>query len=416
MALARELAPSARTSLLSLADVAMTYGTSDAIEEQTRSSEELAPLRARMRRRWYGATNEDAGERATRAEDDDDENENARAKGEGKESMHGFASDDEFAKELRTMAETNDAPYEALATDEGDGFEGGGRGTGASEDERAMESMESSDEDEGDDEKFTMEIPSAPPAQDWTMSTKLPERALADDLCCVAWTVARERLDVLQPLFRTNGASIGRITLSHLRTVMRKLEPVRATNRALDRLEAMLSACGYVEDVSLSEFVHATHSGTFAATRLGTSAGASEAGVLCAYMAELIARTPASAQTALMLGTRRHKAWLELPRLLAKTLEPEQLCLLVCTLDLADGITSQGSFVDVSIYLQWLRSVSRTLRSSNPLPTLQNFTAKELEPERAEASRLTMEEKIAARERLVRLWEEREQRRRGLST
>ena len=131
---------------------------------------------------------------------------------------------------------------------------------------------------------------------------------------------------------------------------MEKLEPQRDSPRALDRLEAMLCACGYVEDVTLSEFVHATHAGTLAATRLSTGSGANEAAVLCGYLSELMSRTPASAQTALMLGGRRHKAWLDLQRLLAKNLEPNQLCLLVATLDLADDLTAHERFVDMTVY------------------------------------------------------------------
>jgi hypothetical protein len=134
-------------------------------------------------------------------------------------------------------------------------------------------------------------------------------------------------------------------------------------------------------------------------------------------MAELISRTPAAAQTALMLGARRHKAWLELPRLLAKTLEPEKLCLLVATLDLADDITSRGEFVDITVYVQWLRRTSETLRASNPLPTPPPSAPPPAPPHVAESSRqLSAQERLAARENLVRLWEERERRRRASLT
>ena len=312
------------------------------------------------------------------------------------------ALDVEFTHDLRHVVDENDAPY-ALLDDEDE-----------ASDDFMMNDRDAEMADYEDDRAgmaSEMNAPSAPPMPAHAQFS-LPERVLADDLCCVAWTVARERLDLLQPLFRSKGASIGRITLSHLRTVMRKLEPERATARALDRLEAMLCACGYVEDISLSEFVHATHSGTLAATRLGTASGAHEAAILCAYMAELISRTPASAQTALMLGTRRHKAWLELPRLLAKTLEPEKLCLLVATLDLADDITSGGAFVDITIYVHWLRRTSETLRASNPLPTPPAIPKPPV-PAAELPRQLSAQERLAAREKLVRLWEEREQRRRA---
>lgn len=303
-----------------------------------------------------------------------------------------FVSADAEAMDLRQFLQGNDAPYESLDGDY----------RTPHRDEEMVDAAEVSEP------QFWsgMAPPSAPPMP--RFSPMYQRNALVDDLCCIIWTVARERLDLLQPLFRLQGSSIGRITLPHLRRVMYRLEPVRATPRALDRLEAMLCACGYVEDITLSEFVHATHSGTLAATRLSTASGAREASILCGYLDEIIDRTPASAQTALMLGTSRHKAWLDLPRLLAKELEPEQLCLLVATMDLAD-IAEDNKLVDVSIYQAWLRQMQVRLHST-PLPREPLGVVPQPEP--SEPTDEELRARQVKRNRLVSLWEEREERRR----
>jgi len=303
-----------------------------------------------------------------------------------------FVSADAEPMDLRQFLQGNDAPYESLDGDY----------RTPHRDEEMVDAAEVSEP------QFSpgMAPPSAPPMPQF--SPIYQRNALVDDLCCIIWTVARERLDLLQPLFRLQGSSIGRITLPHLRRVMYRLEPARATPRALDRLEAMLCACGYVEDITLSEFVHATHSGTLAATRLSTASGAREASILCGYLDEIINRTPASAQTALMLGTSRHKAWLDLPRLLAKELEPEQLCLLVATMDLAD-IADDNKLVDVTIYQAWLRQMQVRLHNT-PLPREPLGVAPQPEP--SEPTDEELQARQVKRNRLVSLWEEREERRR----
>ena len=236
------------------------------------------------------------------------------------------------------------------------------------------------------------------------------------------WTVARERLELLQPLFRSQGSSIGRITLARLRRLIQKLEPRRANPRALDRLEAMLCACGYSEDISLSEFVHATHAGTVAATRLSTTPGVKEASVLCGYLDELMSRTPASAQTALMLGGSLHKAWLDLPRLLAKNLEPQQLCLLVATLDLADDLTMNIKGAKLHEYQAWLRWMQNMLNTA-PMPREPLDMSPQPNPVAVPATmpkpELSAEElriRRAKRDRLVALWEARDALRRASTT
>lgn len=274
----------------------------------------------------------------------------------------------------------------------------------------------SDDYSDVDDERAdTLDNPPAPSAPPLEGVDFASGRAIVDDLCCIIWTVARERLDLLQPLFRTQGTNgIGRITLDHLRQIMEKLEPQRATSRALDRLEATLCACGYTEDVTLSEFVHATHAGTLAATRLTTASGAHDAAILCGYLDELMTRTPASAQTALMLGGRRHKAWLDLPRLLGKILEPDQLCLLIAVLDNADSLTSSGRFVDFTAYQSWLRRAAIALRTA-PLPRPPLEVAPSA-PSMPVPTAEEIAERRARRERLVNLWEERDERRRAASS
>ena len=303
-----------------------------------------------------------------------------------------FVSADAEPMNLRQFLQENDAPYESLDGDY----------RTPHRDEEMLDAAEVSEP------QFWsgMAPPSAPPMTQF--SPIYQRNALVDDLCCIIWTVARERLDLLQPLFRLQGSSIGRITLPHLRRVMYRLEPARATPRALDRLEAMLCACGYVEDITLSEFVHATHSGTLAATRLSTASGAREASILCGYLDEIIDRTPASAQTALMLGTSRHKAWLDLPRLLAKELEPEQLCLLIATIDLAD-IADDNKLVDVTIYQAWLRQMQVRLHNT-PLPREPLGVVPQPEP--SEPTDEELRARQVKRNRLVSLWEEREERRR----
>ena len=307
--------------------------------------------------------------------------------------------------DLRGAVMRNTAPYEIFENEEREQ---------ASEDDEEL--LQYSDNEDVDDERVGAlddpPAPSAPPLEGMDFASG---RAIVDDLCCIVWTVARERLDLLQPLFRVHGTNgIGRITLDHLRQIMEKLEPQRATPRALDRLEAMLCACGYTEDVALSEFVHATHAGTLAATRLTTASGAHEASILCRYLDELMTRTPASAQTALMLGGRRHKAWLDLPRLLAKNLEPDQLCLLIAVLDNADSLTSSGRFVDFTAYQSWLRRAANALHSAPlPRPPLEVApSAPAIPVPNAEE----IAERRARRERLVRLWEERDERRRAASS
>ena len=318
--------------------------------------------------------------------------------------VHGGAvADGEGDLDLRHFLQSNTAPYERLDDHDEEDYD--------EEDyeyDAPARDMHMDDMDDVDDVDVESPVPSAPPLIESVEFTNA--RPLVDDLCCIVWTVARERLDLLQPLFRLQGSSIGRITLTHLRNVMEKLEPQRASPRALDRLEAMLCACGYVEDVTLSEFVHATHAGTLAATRLSTASGANEAAVLCGYLSELISRTPASAQTALMLGGRRHKAWLDLPRLLAKNLEPNQLCLLVATLDLADDLTAHERFVDMTVYQSWLRRMQTMLRST-PMPRKPLETVAQNAPAPPTPKELMM--RRAKRDRLVALWEEREARRRG---
>ena len=303
-----------------------------------------------------------------------------------------FVSADAEPMDLRQFLQGNDAPYESLDGDY----------RTPHRDEEMVDAAEVSEPQSWSG----MAPPSAPPMPQF--SPIYQRNALVDDLCCIIWTVARERLDLLQPLFRLQGSSIGRITLPHLRRVMYRLEPARATPRALDRLEAMLCACGYVEDITLSEFVHATHSGTLAATRLSTASGAREASILCGYLDEIIDRTPASAQTALMLGTSRHKAWLDLPRLLAKELEPEQLCLLVATMDLSD-IADDNKLVDVTIYQAWLRQMQVRLHNT-PLPREPLGVAPQPEP--SEPTDEELRARQVKRNRLVSLWEEREERRR----
>lgn len=319
--------------------------------------------------------------------------------------MAGYGTIDDLMERdwLRETLSRNTAPYERFEEHEEE--------TGRDEE---MLQCSYEDHDEEDGEEGTLDdalAPSAPPMEYFDF---VHERALVDDLCCVVWTVARERLDLLQPLFRLQGSGvIGRITLEHLRHIMEKLEPQRATSRALDRLEAMLCACGYTEDVTLSEFVHAAHAGTLAATRLTTGSGVHDAAILCGYLDELMSRTPASAQTALMLGGSRHKAWLDLPRLLAKNLEPDQLCLLIAVLDNADALTSSGHFIDVTAYQHWLRRAAAALHSSPlPRPPLDVNPA----PSAPLAPEPTAEESAARRsrrDRLVCLWEERDALRRA---
>lgn len=303
-----------------------------------------------------------------------------------------FVSADAEPVDLRQFLQGNDVPYESLDGDY----------RTPHRDEKMVDAAEVSEPQSW----LGMALPSAPPMPQF--SPLYQRNALVDDLCCIIWTVARERLDLLQPLFRLQGSSIGRITLPHLRRVMYRLEPARATPRALDRLEAMLCACGYIEDITLSEFVHATHSGTLAATRLSTASGAREASILCGYLDEIIDRTPASAQTALMLGTSRHKAWLDLPRLLAKELEPEQLCLLVATMDLSD-IADDNKLVDVTIYQAWLRQMQVRLHNT-PLPREPLGVAPQPAP--SEPTDEELRARQVKRNRLVSLWEEREERRR----
>ena len=321
---------------------------------------------------------------------------NLMSYGAVEKQVHGGAvAEGEDEIDLRHFLQSNTAPYERLDEYEEEDYE---------YDAPARDIQM----DDTNDVDVESPLPSAPPLIESIEFTHA--RPLVDDLCCIVWTVARERLDLLQPLFRLQGSSIGRITLAHLRNVMEKLEPQRASPRALDRLEAMLCACGYVEDVTLSEFVHATHAGTLAATRLSTASGANEAAVLCGYLSELMSRTPASAQTALMLGGRRHKAWLDLPRLLAKNLEPNQLCLLVATLDLADDLTAHERFVDMTVYQSWLRRMQTMLRST-PMPRKPLETVAQNAPAPPTPKELMM--RRAKRDRLVALWEEREARRRG---
>jgi hypothetical protein len=111
-----------------------------------------------------------------------------------------------------------------------------------------------------------------------------------------------------------------------------------------------------------------------------------------------------------MLGGRRHKAWLDLPRLLAKNLEPNQLCLLVATLDLADDLTAHERFVDMTVYQSWLRRMQTMLRST-PMPRKPLETVAQNAPAPPTPKELMM--RRAKRDRLVALWEEREARRRG---
>jgi hypothetical protein len=317
----------------------------------------------------------------------------------------GGTSDDE---DLRRFLRDNAAPYELFEEE----YEEPVR---YDRDEEMLDIEDDCDEDEDD-----RPAPSAPPlAGSFDISR---DRALVDDLCCIMWTVARERLELLQPLFRSQGSSIGRITLAQLRRLVQKLEPRRANPRALDRLEAMLCACGYSEDVSLSEFVHATHAGTVAATRLSTASGAHEASVLCGHLDELMSRTPASAQTALMLGGSLHKAWLDLPRLLAKNLEPQQLCLLVATLDLADDLTMKikgAKLHEYQAWLRWMQNMLNTVPSPRePLdvsPQPQPAPAPATKP-KPELSEEEMGIRRAKRDRLVALWEARDALRRASTT
>jgi len=316
------------------------------------------------------------------------------------------ASGDE---DLRGFLRDNAAPYELFE----DEYEEPVR---YDRDEEMLDIEDDCDEDEDEHDR---PAPSAPPlAGSFDVSR---DRALVDDLCCIMWTVARERLELLQPLFRSQGSSIGRITLAQLRRLIQKLEPRRANPRALDRLEAMLCACGYSEDVSLSEFVHATHAGTVAATRLSTASGAHEASVLCGHLDELMSRTPASAQTALMLGGSLHKAWLDLPRLLAKNLEPQQLCLLVATLDLADDLTMNikgAKLHEYQAWLRWMQNMLNTVPSPRePLdvsPQPQPAPAPATKP-KPELSEEEMRIRRAKRDRLVALWEARDALRRASS-
>ena len=309
-------------------------------------------------------------------------------------------------KNLRGFLRNNDAPYE-LFEDEYD------EPAAYDRDEEMLDIEDDCDEDD-------RPAPSAPPLAG--SLDVLRERAIVDDLCCIMWTVARERLELLQPLFRSQGSSIGRITLARLRRLIQKLEPRRANPRALDRLEAMLCACGYSEDVSLSEFVHATHAGTVAATRLSTTPGVKEASVLCGYLDELMSRTPASAQTALMLGGSLHKAWLDLPRLLAKNLEPQQLCLLVATLDLADDLTMNIKGAKLHEYQAWLRWMQNMLNTA-PMPREPLDVSPQPQPVAVPATKpkpeLSAEElriRRAKRDRLVALWEARDALRRASTT
>ena len=188
--------------------------------------------------------------------------------------VHGGAvADGEGDLDLRHFLQSNTAPYERLDDHDEEDYD--------EEDyeyDAPARDMHMDDMDDVDDVDVESPVPSAPPLIESVEFTNA--RPLVDDLCCIVWTVARERLDLLQPLFRLQGSSIGRITLTHLRNVMEKLEPQRASPRALDRLEAMLCACGYVEDVTLSEFVHATHAGTLAATRLSTAIWSERGGSL----------------------------------------------------------------------------------------------------------------------------------------
>jgi transposase-like protein len=109
-----------------------------------------------------------------------------------------------------------------------------------------------------------------------------------------------------------------------------------------------------------------------------------------------------------MLGTSRHKAWLDLPRLLAKELEPEQLCLLIATIDLAD-IADDNKLVDVTIYQAWLRQMQVRLHNT-PLPREPLGVVPQPEP--SEPTDEELRARQVKRNRLVSLWEEREERRR----
>lgn len=55
-----------------------------------------------------------------------------------------------------------------------------------------------------------------------------------------------------------------------------------------DCFEVMFCACGYVEDVTLSEFVYVIYVGIFVVMRFFMGFGVNEVVVLCGYLSEFM--------------------------------------------------------------------------------------------------------------------------------
>ena len=115
---------------------------------------------------------------------------------------------------------------------------------------------------------------------------------LENDLCCALWIVAKDRLDLLQPVFYSHDkVQKGYLQQSELRELLHNLEP-EASERQLDRVDAMIiaehasmlsGAQGY-PPVTLDLLVRSVHGGAAAAARLSTSDGCLSAARLVAQL------------------------------------------------------------------------------------------------------------------------------------
>lgn len=122
---------------------------------------------------------------------------------------------------------------------------------------------------------------------------------LENDLCCALWTVAKDRLDLLQPVFYSHDkGQKGYLQQSELRELLHHLEP-EASERQLDRVDAMIiaehasrlsGAHGY-PPVTLDLLVRSVHGGAAAAARLSTSDGCLSAARLVAQLENAFAES-----------------------------------------------------------------------------------------------------------------------------
>ena len=132
---------------------------------------------------------------------------------------------------------------------------------------------------------------------------------LEHDLCCAIWSVAKDRLDLLQPIFYSHDAGRkGHLLPGEMRAMLRRLEP-EAPDRQLDRVEAMVSAAeqfatkatavpvgssgGFaLHGVTLDAFVRAVHGGATAAARLATPEGCAAAAQLVGHLESAVMASP----------------------------------------------------------------------------------------------------------------------------